>query len=114
MIAARHDVNRRAREAESWASGGNPEPTIPDLEGYGLGESAAAIASTARSIQTNLSFFRLLLTHMHDAGHERMHGADVGEVAFAGERVLELVVGIQAFRGEALVVAGHGMRRLVM
>src|ERR1700674_5858910 len=57
---------------------------------------------------------RLLLVHMHDAGHVRMHGADVTEVAFAGKSMLELVVGIQAFRGKTLVVAGHGMRRFVV
>ncbi len=58
--------------------------------------------------------FSLLLANMHDAGHERMHGADVAEVTFAGKGMLELVVGIQAFRGKALVVAGHGMRRFVV
>src|SRR5437867_6120272 len=50
---------------------------------------------------------------MHDAGHERMHGADVAKVTFAGKSMLELVVGIQPFRGKTLVVAGHGMRRFV-
>jgi hypothetical protein len=44
---------------------------------------------------------RLLLVHMHDAGHERMHGADVTEVAFAGKSMLEFVIGIQAL-GSAL------------
>ncbi len=57
--------------------------------------------------------FRLLLAHMHDAGHERMHGADVAEVTFAGKGMFELVVGIQTFGGKTLVVAGHGMRRFV-
>src|ERR1700682_630071 len=57
---------------------------------------------------------RLLLAHMHDAGHERMDGAEVTEVAFAGKGMLELVVGIQTFRGKTLVVAGHGMRRFVV
>src|SRR5258708_21402297 len=56
---------------------------------------------------------RLLLAHMHDARHERMHGADVAKVTFAGKSVLELVVGIQPFRGKALVVAGYGMGRFV-
>jgi len=56
---------------------------------------------------------RLLLAHVHDAGHERMQRAEVAEVAFAGKRMLELVVGIQTFRGEALIVAGGGMRRFV-
>src|SRR6266567_2200658 len=58
--------------------------------------------------------FNLLLAHMHDAGHERMHGADVAEVAFAGKSMFELVVGIQTFRGKTLVVAGHGMRCFVV
>src|SRR6185312_5556095 len=55
----------------------------------------------------------LLLVHMHDAGHERMHGADITEVALLGKHMLELVVGIQTFRGEALVIAGYRVRRFV-
>src|SRR5690348_2838083 len=51
---------------------------------------------------------------MHDAGHERMQGAGVFEVALAGKRMLELVVSIQTLRGETLVVARHGMRRFVV
>ena len=39
---------------------------------------------------------RLLLAHMHDARHVRVHSADVAEIAFVGERVLEFVVGVQA------------------
>ena len=46
--------------------------------------------------------------------HERMHRANVIEVAFAGKCVLEFVVGVQTFRGETLVVAGYGMRRFVV
>jgi len=57
---------------------------------------------------------QLLLAHMHDAGHERMHGADIAKVTFAGKGMLELVVGIQTFRGKTLVAAGHGMRRFVV
>src|SRR5713101_8592765 len=53
---------------------------------------------------------RLLLVHMHDAGHVRMHGADVTEVTFADKSMLELVVGIQALGSKTLVVAVHGMR----
>jgi hypothetical protein len=48
---------------------------------------------------------------MHDAGHERVHGTDVGEVTFAVKSVLALVVGIQTLRGKTLVAAGDGMRR---
>src|SRR5580692_9179431 len=51
---------------------------------------------------------------MHDASHERMYGAEVTEVAFAGKTMLELIVCIQTFRGKAFVVAGHGMRRFVV
>ncbi len=40
---------------------------------------------------------RLLLVHMHDAGHERMQGTDVTKGTFAGKSMLELVVGIQTF-----------------
>src|ERR1700751_618878 len=56
----------------------------------------------------------LLLAHVHDAGHEWVQGADVIEITFGRERVLELIVGIQAFRAKALVVAGHRMRRLIV
>ena len=51
--------------------------------------------------------------HMHHTGHERIHGTDVIEVALAIELALKLVVGIQAFRREALVIAHHGVGRLV-
>src|ERR1700682_1996454 len=66
-----------------------------------------------RSEETRLAL-QLLLAHVHEASHERMHGADVAEVTFAGKGMLELVVGIQTFRGKALVVAGHGVRRFVV
>src|SRR4051812_11393531 len=56
---------------------------------------------------------RLWLAHMHDAGHERMQRAVVGEVAFARKRTLELVAGIHSFGREALVLAGDGMRRFI-
>jgi len=56
----------------------------------------------------------LLLADVHDAGHERMHGAVVGEIAFIGEDMLELVVGIETLRGKALVSAGYRMRRFVV
>jgi hypothetical protein len=42
-----------------------------------------------------------------------MHGAVVAEIAFVGEDMPELVVGIETLRGEALVVAGYRMRRFV-
>src|SRR5438105_4807312 len=71
-------------------------------------------AGRATSSKYSNSESRLLLPHMHGAGHERMHGADVLKVTFAGKRMLDIVVGIQTFRGKALVVARHGMRRLVV
>ncbi len=55
----------------------------------------------------------LLFAHMHDAGHERMDGADVVKIAFASKGMLEFVVGIQPLRSKTLVVAGYGMRRFV-
>ena len=55
----------------------------------------------------------LLLAHVHDARHERVHRADVAEVALAREGVLVRVVGIETLRREALVVGGHRMWRVV-
>ncbi len=40
---------------------------------------------------------RWLLVNVHDAGHERMHAADVGEVSFLVEPVLEPVIRVEAF-----------------
>ena len=42
-----------------------------------------------------------------------MYGAEVAEVTFVDKDMFEHVVGIQALRGKALVVAGHGVRCFV-
>jgi hypothetical protein len=43
--------------------------------------------------------------HVHDPGHERMQSAEVVEIAFAGERVLEVVVCIHGLEAKLLSVA---------
>src|SRR4051812_12159880 len=62
------------------------------------------------SSTTSSIALQLLFAHVHDAGHHRMHGAVVSEIACGREGVLVPVVRIQSFGGKALVVAGHGMR----
>ena len=56
-----------------------------------LGRDPNAIARTADAR------LWLLLAHVHDARHERVHGADVAKVPFTRKRMLERVIGIQTF-----------------
>src|SRR5208282_5771437 len=57
---------------------------------------------------------RLLLAYVHDARHERVHGAEIAEVALARERMLELVVGIQTLGRKTLVVARYRVRGFIV
>ena len=54
------------------------------------------------------------LFHNNNTRHVWMNLAVIGVFAGLGECVRELVVRIQTFRRKTLVVAGHGMRRLVV
>src|SRR5437763_14076214 len=56
----------------------------------------------------------LWLAHVYHDRHERMNGADIVEIAHLAKGVLELVICVETLGSEALVVAGHRMRCLIV
>src|SRR3954466_1483476 len=56
----------------------------------------------------------LRFSHMDDTGHERMHRAEVRDIAFVVESMLVAVVRIERLGDEAVIAGRDRVRRLVV
>jgi hypothetical protein len=111
--SSRHCSGNRGDSSSVDCAAGGADPTREDLS-TAFGSFLIVPGSGCMIAPDHRLALNRLVPYVHDAAHERVHGAIVVEVTLALERVFVCIIGIHGPGGERPVLAGDRVGSLVL